>query len=586
VRADRRRARRVASPFRAHPAFPAFAGVLRVLLAVHVLSAPGPAVTIGAVWRASTRKLSTQIFIAQLAILTATVLIGFVLFARAERVQLDRQYEQRAGSIAQTVAGIPDIQACLQGVRAQCRQPIQTIASRVQRETGAAYVVVIDMHRVRHSHPDTALIGQQVEEPIVTVDGRTHYRIDYGHTGPSANARAPMYGANGRMIGEVSAGIKESSVSKALWSELPTYAGWFAVALAVGAAASWLLARRLKRKTFGLELDEIARLLQEREATLHGIREGVIAFDETGRVSVVNDEARRLLGGTAIPVGSRLEQLLPPGRLRDVLAGAEAGQDEVVLTDDYCLTVNRMPVVLAGRPHGSVATLRDRTEMSGLLRELDGVRTLTDALRAQQHEFSNRLHAVTGLLELGQVDEALGFLTELHDGAAEFAESLRARIGSPLIVGLLLGKAAEASERGLTLEIGDDTWLGDAPRKLQALTTILGNLIDNAFEALSGAGRAGRVVVSIVEDGAGITVTVTDNGPGIPPGSAETIFQDGYTTKAARGLLRRGLGLALVHRLVQRLDGTITVTEGPAPVFSVYLPATATSSAVGAGRSR
>jgi two-component system, CitB family, sensor kinase len=544
-------------------------------------------VTIGAVWRSSTRKLSTQIFIAQLAILTATVLIGFVLFARAERSQLDRQYEQRAGAIAQTVAGVPDIQACLRSINDQCREPIQTIANRIQHATGASYVVVIDMQRVRHSHPAPALIGQKVEEPIVTTDGKTHYRIDNGATGRSANGRAPMYAADGRMIGEVSVGIKDSSVSNALWGELPTYAGWFAVALAVGSAISWLLARRLKRKTFGLELDEIARLLQEREATLHGIREGVIAFDRAGRVSVVNDEAQRLLGGAAISIGCRLEDLLPPGRLRDVLAGTVTGQDEVVLTDDYCLTVNRMPVVLAGRPHGAVATLRDRTEMSGLLRELDGVRSLSDALRAQQHEFANRLHAVTGLLELGQVDEALGYLTELRGGGAEFAGSLRARIGSPLIIGLLLGKAAEASERGLTLEISEDSWLGESPQKPQALTTILGNLVDNALDALSDAAGTGRVVVAIVEDdGGAISLRVADNGPGIPPGAAEAVFQDGYTTKSDGGPLRRGLGLALVHRLVQRLHGTITVTEGPAPVFAVCLPATPSPTPVHAGASR
>ena len=585
--ADRRRDRGAASLFRAHPAFPAFAGVLRVLRTTRLLSAARPAVTIGAVWRSSTRKLSTQIFIAQLAILTATVLIGFVLFARAERTQLDRQYEQRAGAIAQTVAGVPDIQACLQNNNDLCRELIQTIASRIQHETGASYVVVIDMHQVRHSHPDPALIGQKVEEPIVTTDGKTHYRIDNGATGRSANGRAPMYAADGRMIGEVSVGIKDSSVSNALWAELPTYAGWFAVALAVGAAISWLLARRLKRRTFGLELDEIARLLQEREATLHGIREGVIAFDRMGRVSVVNDEAQRLLGSAVIRIGSRLDDLLPPGRLRDVLAGTVTGQDEVVLTDDFVLTVNRMPVVLAGQPHGAVATLRDRTEMSGLLRELDGVRSLSYALRAQQHEFSNRLHAVTGLLELGQVDEAIGYLTELRGGAAEFAQSLRARIGSPLIIGLLLGKAAEANERGLALEISEETWLGESPQKPQALTTILGNLIDNAFDALSDAAQSGRVVVTINEnDDGAISLSVADDGPGIPPGAAEAIFQDGYTTKSGGGLLRRGLGLALVHRLVQRLHGTITVTEGPAPVFLVFLPATASRTAVQAGARR
>ena len=141
------------------------------------------AVTIGAVMR----KLWAQILVAQLAILTATVVIGFVLFARTERSQLDRQYEERAGAIAQTVAAVPDVQACIQGIAAQCREPIQTVATRIQQQTKASYVVVIDMHRVRHSHPRTDLIGKKVAEPIVTVDGRTHYRIDNGKSGPSAN---------------------------------------------------------------------------------------------------------------------------------------------------------------------------------------------------------------------------------------------------------------------------------------------------------------------------------------------------------------------------------------------------------------
>jgi two-component system CitB family sensor kinase len=350
----------------------------------------------------------------------------------------------------------------------------------------------------------------------------------------------------------------------------------------------------LKKRTFGLELDEIAKLLQEREAVLHGIREGMIAFDRAGRVTMVNDEARRLLnlplfGG----VGGYLEDMVPPGRLQDLLSGEIQGKDQVVLTDEYYLTVNRMPVTLAGRPHGAVVTLRDRTELSGLLRELDSVTSLTDALRAQQHEFSNRMHIVAGLLELGETEEALQYLTDLSGAEAAFAESVRSRIAPSVLVGLILAKAAVAGERGVELELTDDTWLGDTPDKVQALTTVLGNLIDNAFDAVSGpgvdpgavsdGGSGGRVLVSIVEDDDGITVRVADNGPGIPAGAAETVFTDGFTTKPATGSMRRGLGLALVHRLVQRLGGTIAATEGPGAVFTVRLPKIAGSREPGRG---
>jgi two-component system, CitB family, sensor kinase len=194
------------------------------------------------------------------------------------------------------------------------------------------------------------------------------------------------------------------------------------------------------------------------------------------------------------------------------------------------------------------------------------------------------MHTVAGLLELGDADEALGYVTELRASAASFADSLRSRIASPLIVGLLLGKAAEAGERGIVLEVSDDTWLGETPDKMQALMTILGNLIDNAFEALATVDGTRRVVVSVVEEDDAVDVRVVDNGPGIPAGAGDAIFADGYTTKRDVGTLRRGLGLALVHRLVQRLHGSITVTEGPGADFRVHLPKTSLPSAAAGKR--
>ncbi|MBR7832107.1 sensor histidine kinase [Actinospica durhamensis] len=526
--------------------------------------------------RGRMRKLSSQIFVGQVAILVATVLVGFVLFAHEERAQLDQQYEQQAVSIAESVASIDQIGLCLEPGARPCGDEVQQIAEHVMRDTGAGYVVVIDMNRVRHSHPDSALIGKQVEEPIVTKDGLPRTGIDDGVVGRSASGKAPLYAPDGTMVGEVSVGILESRVSTALWSVLPVYALWFAVALVIGAFASWLLARRLKRRTFGLELDEIAKLLLEREAVLHAIREGMIAFDRAGRITLVNDEARRLLSIESTAIGSWIEEVVAPGRLRDVLSGTIGGKDEVVLTDEYCLTVNRMPVALAGRPHGSVVTLRDRTELAGLLRELDSVRGLTDALRAQQHEFSNRMHTVAGLLELGESDEALCYLTDLGGAQAEFAESLRSRIASPLIVGLILAKAAVAAERGIELVVSEESWAGEVPATSQALTTILGNLIDNALDAVGGTRREdgpGRVTVLLVEEGDRLRVEVADNGPGIAAQDLGSVFLDGFSTKPASGSLRRGLGLALVHRLVQRLGGTIEASTGPGAVFTVSLPA-------------
>ena len=524
--------------------------------------------------RGSGRRLSSQIFVSQVSILLAVVLVGFGLFAVQERKQVDRQYMNEALQIAQTVADTPEVKTCIAFPSTNCDGTLQQIADRLEGDTASDYVVVFDMNRVRHTHPKKALRGTVDDRALVS---KPEEGFDHDSLGASVNGRVPLIGPLGDQIGEVSVGRKVTSVTPIFVGQLPVYGAWFGAALGVGALASYGLAHRLKRRTFGLELDEIARLLQEREAVLHGIREGMIAFDRTGRVTMINDEARRLLnlpmfGG----VGGFLEDMVPPGRLQDVLSGEIEGKDQVVLTDDYYLTVNRMPVTLAGRPHGAVVTLRDRTELSGLLRELDSVTSLTDALRAQQHEFSNRMHTVAGLLELGETEEALQFLTDLSGAEAAFAESVRSRIAPSVLVGLILAKAAVAGERGVELELTDDTWLGDTPDKVQALTTVLGNLIDNAFDAVSGPGvdpgKPGRVLVSIVEDDDGITVRVADNGPGIPVGAAEHVFTDGFTTKPATGSMRRGLGLALVHRLVQRLGGTISATEGPGAVFTARLP--------------
>ncbi|MCX5055443.1 MULTISPECIES: ATP-binding protein [unclassified Streptomyces] len=522
--------------------------------------------------RGGNGRLSARILANQLAILALTGAIGFVLFAFAQRAEIDRAYEGRALDIAQTTAADPQIQQAMahgggDGI-------VQTVAERIRKASGASYVVVIDLHGIRHSHPDSALIGEPVGDPIPVLDGRPHVGSDQGATGRSANGKAPLYGPTGKLVGEVSAGIPERDVLGELWRELPTFGLYAAIAVALGSAAAFWLARRLKRSTFGLELEEIAGLLQDREAMLHGIREGVIAFDPDGRITVVNDEARHLLGlGTAL--GSTLEEVLPDGRLRRALDGALTGTDLNVLTDDHCLVVNRMPVTLHGRELGAVVTVRDRTELIGLLRELDSVRGLTNALRAQQHEFTNRMHTVAGLLDIGDHDAAYEYAVDSAGADQALTESVRERIGNALLVGLIVAKTTVAAERGVRMVLSDDSALGEDPPHLRRLLTIVGNLLDNAIDAAAGGPppAGGREVeLSLVEAVDLVMVRVADSGPGIPPDAAESIFEDGWSTRPDRGTARRGLGLALVHRLTQRHGGTITVSEGPGAVFTVRLP--------------
>jgi len=519
-------------------------------------------------WR--TRPLATQILLCVLAILLMTIATGAVLYANLTGETLDSQYKQRALDIAYTVAQTPEVADAVAHKDPDHR--VQAIAEQVRRNTTASYVVATDRDGVRYSHPIPSLIGQRLEEPVVALDGSGHVGIDSGSLGRSANARVPLRASGGAIIGEVSVGIPETQFSSQVDAQIAVIVLYSLLVLGIGALASWLLARALKRVTFGLELSEIAALLQEREAMLHGIREGVVGIDAKGCVSVLNDEARRLLGIRRTGAGRPLEDLLPPGRLRDLLVDGPLGRDEVVLTDESLLVVNRMPVLLAGRTAGNVVTLRDRTELEGMMRELHALTGLTNALRAQEHEFTNRLHVLSGLLGLGEFDEAVRYLAEVAGGAAAQANDIQVRIAPAELAALLVAKVTTASESGVRLIIDPESRLDRGYAETDPLLTVLGNLIDNAVDAVAGGPQPREVSVRITDIDGVAHVAVSDTGPGISPAEVEKIFLDGYSTKSTRGGMRRGLGLALVHRLVRRAGGSIEVAPGPGARFDVELP--------------
>jgi two-component system CitB family sensor kinase len=519
-------------------------------------------------WRS--RPLASQILLGVFCILLVTVAAGAFLYTKLTGETLDHQYKQRALGIAAAVAQTPTIRDAL--AHNDPGHSIQAIANQVRISTGAAYVVVTDRSGVRFSHPNPALIGLRIEEPVAVLDGQDHVGIDNGSLGRSANGRAPLRGADGTVAGQVSVGILEEQVSSQLNSEMLGVALYSALALAIGVVASWLLARTIKRATFGLELAEIVSLLQEREAMLHGIREGVVGVDAKGCINVINDEARRLLGISTTARGQTVDDLLPQGRLHDVLTGGASGGDELVLTDQFLLVVNRMPVILSGRDVGYVITLRDRTELEGLVRELHAVTGLTTALRAQEHEFRNRLHVVSGLLSLGEPEEANRYLAEISHNSEAQVIDLQSRIAPAELAALLLAKVTIAAEQDVRLTVSPDSHLDRPPVETQSLLTVLGNLIDNAVDAVAGKAEPRSVTVHVSETEAEVQMVVTDTGPGIPHDALREIFADGYSTKSPRGQIRRGLGLALVHRLVQRAGGSIEVTPGPGARFVVRLP--------------
>ncbi|MFI6479607.1 ATP-binding protein [Nonomuraea sp. NPDC050663] len=507
-------------------------------------------------------RLGTQLFALQTVIVLLTAAGTAGVWAHNTRQQLDHHYQQRALAIAQSVAGMPEVRAAFAAERPELS--LQPLAMGVQRAAGADYVVIANRDQIRYAHPNTTLIGQKLStdgSPVLET-GQSWVGTETGTIGRTLRGKAPIFDDRGAVIGMTSVGVLEGKVTDELPQLLLPLVWTAGAVLIAGAAAAALLAARVRRQTFGLEPKEIAALLEQREGVLHGVKEGVLALDLHGTVTLANDAARELLGD----IPETLADMPLSDRLRDVLTGADPGEDRIVIHGDRVLVLNRTPVEVRGQHRGWVVTLRDRTELIRLSRELAEAGSTTGALRAQAHEFANRMHTVVGLLELGEHEQAIGYITQTT--LSPYAMGIRERVGDATLAALLLAKSAEAAERGATLVLADDTSVPQLPDSHDAVL-VVGNLVANALDALDGA--PGTIEVSVRVDSQGLHVRVRDTGPGITPELVEEVFREGFTTKAARSG-PRGLGLALTRQACLRRGGWVKVRNEGGAIFTALLP--------------
>ncbi|MEU7300287.1 sensor histidine kinase [Streptomyces sp. NPDC007189] len=516
------------------------------------------------------RRVFSQVLLMQVAIAAGVAVLATGLFLAPLSRQLDQEAERRALAIAETTAQDPQIAEGVMSTPPTAGGPVQREAERIRKATHAEYIVVLDRHWVRWSHPTASKIGHVVStSPKDALAGNEVMEIDSGTLGRSARGKVPLYDTRHRIIGAVSVGIAYESVRARLIGAIPGLFAYAGGALAVGALAAWLISRRVQRQTRDLAFSDISALLAEREAMLHGIREGVVALDRVGRVRLLNDEARRLLGIGDEAIGRTPDEALGTGRTTDVLAGRVTGTDLLTVRGQRVLVANRMPT----DDGGAVATLRDRTELERLGRELDSTHGLIDALRAQDHEHANRMHTLLGLLELEMYDDAVEFVGEVVGDHRATAEQITEKIQDPLLAALLVGKATVAAERGVALWVSERTRLPDRLIDPRGLVTVVGNLVDNALDAVAGTLHA-RVEVELRAEGRAVVLRVRDTGPGIPADQRELIFTEGWSTKKPPAHGKRGLGLSLVRRLAERQGGSATVgaADGGGAEFTVVLP--------------
>ncbi|OFI38826.1 histidine kinase [Arthrobacter sp. SW1] len=553
-------------------------------------------------------SIARRLFAANvLFVLVLSVVLGAAAIIDARQRTYD-DAGRRMQTVAAAIAANPLVLSAARSPEPSAT--LQPYAAKVMAEAGVDFVTIMAPDRTRWTHANPAEIGKPY---IGTVDpalrGETFTEVTAGTLGPSVRTIVPVMDDGGTVRALVAAGVTVRNVDIAASGRFGAIIALCVALLAAGSLASWLLGRYLRSVTRGWGPEQLAQLFAYYESVLHSVREGVVLIDTRGTVVMYNDQAAELLGLEPSDVGPsaegapRLSELPLDGSLRELFESGRTAHDEIHLSDSRILVVNQAPAVGPGRPgalgrpggrapvFGTVATLRDRTEIESLGSELETMRTLSGALRAQTHEHANRLHMIVSLMELGRTDDALDFATKDLELSQRLTDDIVASVDEPVLSALIMGKSAEAHERGAELSVsvtGEDGLHGLA---VQDLVTILGNLLDNALDAAAAAPPPRKVALSIETAPDRVVFSVADSGAGIDPAIADDILEYGFSTKASRapdGSAQdgstpggRGVGLALVRQAVKRLGGTLSIdTAGPSSagpltgaLFRVVLPA-------------
>ncbi|MHC0431197.1 sensor histidine kinase [Streptomyces sp. O3] len=503
-------------------------------------------------------SLAGQFLALQLALVVVVLAVIAAVSVAQSNAQFRRAEGRRLLSVAETVASTDAVRVGLADAGEQ--GILQPAAESARSVSGATYVIIAGTDRQVLTDIDPRRIGRRLPLGASEVfSGRSWVGSAEPAGRDAVEAHVPVFGERGRLLGAVVAGRAYPDLGARIATAAPYLLVYLGIASALGAAGSVLLARRIKRQTLGLEPGEITALVEHREAMLHGIKEGVIGLDGQGRVTLANDTAVDLLRLPADAPGRTLDELAVDPALHDVLAGRVRGVDQVVIAGDRMLTLNRMPLVTRAGTSGSVTTMRDLTELVALRSELDTTRSATNTLRAQAHEFHNQLHVIAGLVELAEYPEVARYVRGISGTHTRRTAEVISKVADPSLAALLIAKASLAAEQGAALRITDGSGLGQVADALSSdLVTVVGNLVDNALDAVRNTGPDSWVEVELTERDTAVRVRVRDSGPGVAPELTEEIFRHGFTTKTAASGGQRGVGLAIVRMTCARRGGSVT----------------------------
>jgi two-component system, CitB family, sensor histidine kinase CitS len=495
-------------------------------------------------------------------------------YSYMESKQIEENKGRLALELSKTVSYIPNIIDAFQ--TSDPSITIQPIAEKIRKETGAEFVVIGSRDGTRYSHPMTTKIGQKMtggDNDRALTMGEYYVSKAEGSLGPSIRGKSPIINHQGEIIGIVSVGFLLEDVHQQILKNITRVLIVSFVALLISLISSILLGRNIRRDTMGLEPYEIASLYKEKNAVLHAVKEGILAIDKEGYITMMNQQAKRLLHLQGTVRNMKVDGLFPSNYLYEVLRTGNSQSDKEMVWRDKTVIVNSTPILDETGIKGVVASFRDKTEIEQMLNTISEVKRYSEDLRAQTHEFTNKLYVLMGLLQLGEYNQAVEMI-QSETETLQFQNSVVFnQIKDTKVQAILLGKLGKASEKKIKFEIIVDSYLDILPShiKLSNLIVILGNLIDNAFEAVCEC-ETPTVKFFATDIGSDIIFEISDNGKGISDIEIPLLFERGYSSK--NGTEPRGFGLSNADEAVVELNGIIEVQSNPesGTVFTVYLP--------------
>ncbi|MDP4147128.1 MAG: sensor histidine kinase [Bacillota bacterium] len=387
-----------------------------------------------------------------------------------------------------------------------------------------------------------------------------------GTLGRSLRAFTPIYDANNKQIGFVSVGTLTSNIETAKHKAILYIILIGLGGLMAGSIGAFLLANNIKNILMGLEPEEITRLYNEKMGIIDAIHEGLIAVDHMGRITLINDAALNILHyenkiDKDKIIGQNVEEVVPNTRMINVLETGKSEFEKEQRINNTMIVTNRIPIMNKGKVVGAIASFRDKTEVTRLAEELTGVKKMAWSLRAQNHEFMNKLHTIAGLIQLEEYDEALQFISDVAKVRSNISNILTENIKDPSLSALLLAKYNKAEESRVKLKIDANSKLTKLPQYMtsEEIVSVVGNLIENSLDEVKNDGT-GLIYVKIVEKDEFLNITVKDNGGGIPLDYRGKIYEQGFSTKEGQ----RGHGMYIVKKIIDDYNGTISfdVDEG------------------------